>query len=97
VPRQQQPHLRSEQKSGINSCFNGYIKNSRSTAAIATLFTATATTKEPQHEGNNNKATTPAATVEAEKTSLLCLTTAALASFWLRILATATAKVTMLF
>jgi hypothetical protein len=73
------------------------MKNSRSTAATATLFTATATTKEPQHEGNNNKATTPAATVKAEKTSLLCLTTAALASFWLRILATATAKVTMLF
>jgi hypothetical protein len=43
------------------------MKNSRSTAATATLFTATATTKEPQHEGNNNKATTPAATVEAEK------------------------------
>ena len=56
-----------KQKSGINSCFNGYIKNSRSTAAIATLFTATATTKEPQHEGNNNKATTLAVTVEAEK------------------------------
>jgi hypothetical protein len=88
VPRQQQPHLRSEQKSVINSCFNGYIKNSRSTAA---------TTKEPQHEGNNHKATTLAVTVEAEKTALLCLTTAALANFWLRILATATAKVTMLF
>jgi hypothetical protein len=70
MPRQQQQHLRSKQKSGINSCFNGYIKNSRSTAAIATLFTATATTKEPQHEGNNHKATTLAVTVEAEKTEV---------------------------
>jgi hypothetical protein len=46
------------------------MKNSRSTAATATLFTATATTKEPQHEGNNNKATTLAVTVEAEKTEV---------------------------
>jgi hypothetical protein len=46
------------------------MKNSRSTAATATLFTATATTKEPQHEGNNHKATTLAVTVEAEKTEV---------------------------
>ena len=42
----------------------------RSAQATATLFTATATTKEPQHEGNNHKATTLAVTVEAEKTEV---------------------------
>ena len=42
----------------------------RSAQATATLFTATATTKEPQHEGNNHKATTLAVTFEAEKTGV---------------------------
>ncbi len=57
------------------------MKNSRSTAATATLFTATATTKEPQHEGNNHKATTLAVTVEAEKNSIIVFDNSSISEF----------------